>query len=57
MARKSRKNINVQKPAESNSGSISQNQQVTEVVNEDALATAAYIRLSVENNDMRRTTA
>ena len=50
MARKSRKNINVQKPAESNSGSISQNQQVTEVVNEDALATAAYIRLSVENN-------
>ena len=50
MARKSRKNINVQKPAESNSGSISQNQQVTEVVSEDALATAAYIRLSVENN-------
>lgn len=50
MARKSRKNLNVVKAIEKYKELEPQNAEAADVLCPDALATAAYIRLSVENN-------
>lgn len=50
MARKSRKNINTAKPAVDINETGLQHRAETEPVNTKGLATAAYVRLSVENN-------
>ena len=50
MARKSRKNLNVVKAIEKYKELEPQNAEAVDVLCPDALATAAYIRLSVENN-------
>lgn len=50
MARKSRKNLNVVKAIEKYKELEPQNAEGADVLCPDALATAAYIRLSVENN-------
>lgn len=48
MARKSRKNLNVVKAIEKYKELEPQNAEAADVLCPDALATAAYIRLSVE---------
>ena len=50
MARKSRKNLNAVIAPRSGNEVVLQEPQSTEPIRMDGLATAAYVRLSVENN-------